>query len=197
MHLKYYNFNFTKDSEGFTKFYVNKVRFGLLEYAKLFSNELSKNIGFELDLAVNEALFDQVIIDAVEDLKRLVDFHPTKKPNTIKEVSYIAYWWLKRKPLIINSDISKLKISPEAKAKLVFVNERFLLPYIEQRVFDFSQEVTCKNANIKKFEAEWEQARGYILYFLQYRVDSPKSIEAFIVTSTLHPIRALTDKFWL
>ncbi|MDR2580523.1 MAG: hypothetical protein LBC85_05965 [Fibromonadaceae bacterium] len=196
MHLKYENFSFTEEEKGFTKFYVNDVRAGLLEYAVVFSELLTQNMGVELDLRINEDLLDQVIIDAVEDLKRLVDFHPTKKPNTIKEVAYIAFWWLKRKPLIINNSISKLEIDPNKKAKLIFVNERFLLPYIEQRIFDFNKDIVCKSPSIAEFEAQWEKARKFMLYFLQYRADSAKSIEAFLITSTLHPVRALTDNFW-
>jgi hypothetical protein len=197
MHLKYENFSFTDEVKGFTEPYINGViRKGLLEYAFEFYKILSKNIGVKLDLVISENLLDQVIVDTIEDLKRLVDFHPTRNPNTIKEVAYITFWWLKRKPLFIVDDISKLKINSAVKAKLNFINELFLIPYIEQRIFDFTKDIICKNRKIKEFEAQWEQAREYIRYFLQYRADSAKSIEAFIVTSTLHPIRALTDKFW-
>jgi len=200
MHLEYEQIDLINGKRGFTKSYINEIRCDLLAYVGGFSKKLFEGIGLELDLKLNESLFDQAIIDAIEDMKRLINFHPTKTPNAIKEAAYIAYWWLQRKPLTLSDSIivSKLNISAENKLRLIFMNEYFLLAYIEMKVFDFSKDAkpVCNNPKIIKFETQWKQARRYILYFLVYRTKSPKSIEALLVTSTLHPIRALTDDFW-
>jgi len=198
MYLELNDFAFTDEKEGFTELYIKDIRKGLLEYAKVFFEEISNDIKIPVDLMINEDLLDQVIIDTIEDLKRIVNFHPTKKPNLIKVVSYTTYWWLRRRPLIVKDSIDKLGISQENKMKLIFVNEHFLAPYIEQRIFNFDKgsEICNNKKHRAKFEEQWKYARKYMLYFLGYRADSPKSIEAFILASTLHPIRSTSDDFF-
>lgn len=42
---------------------------------------------------------NQALIDTLEDLKRLKEFHPIHYPNRLKCAAYLAYWWLQRQPL--------------------------------------------------------------------------------------------------
>lgn len=56
----------------------------------------------------NEKLVMQAVIDAVEDLKRIHDFHPIEDANAIKEAAYFSFWLIKRKPMSFVGDISKV-----------------------------------------------------------------------------------------
>ncbi|MDR3001828.1 MAG: hypothetical protein LBU89_11260 [Fibromonadaceae bacterium] len=124
MHLEYKPIALIDGKKGFTKSYINEIRHELFAYVGGFSNKLSEEIKLELDLKINESLFDQAIIDAIEDLKRLIDFHPTKTPNVIKEASYIAYWWLQRKPLTLSDSIIVSELNISAENKLNRKNQR-------------------------------------------------------------------------
>jgi hypothetical protein len=199
MRLKLENITLVIEGRGFTRTYIEKLRVGLILYAKQFSKLLSEEMGVKLNLKLNADQFNQTITDTLEDLKRLTDFHPTPKVNVIKETAYIAYWWLQRRPLELHNEIKELAVEPEKKLKLTFLNQYFLAAYIEERIFDNDKAAkkVCNNIeNMARFEAEWQQARGYIIYFLSYRANSPKSIEALLVASTLHPIRPTTADFW-
>ena len=89
--------------KGFTEEYVSGLRKKLLSAfmvnSKIFRTDMEKN-GVAFDADISESRIDQVIVDAVQDLKRLKDFHPLDMPNTIKEACYLAYWCIKQKTFV-------------------------------------------------------------------------------------------------
>lgn len=182
-------------NKDFTMDYLQKLRGSLLVAARGYAENMAKLMPHcHLDISISESLLDQVIVDAVEDLKRIIDFHPTKKPNIIKEAAYICYWWLKRKPIMVSNNIASLDISDDNKINLLFANEVMMRTYIECRVFDYTNQI-C-HVDTDSFQRNWRIGQGYILYVLTYRVESPKTIEAFLATSTLHPIWKANTDFW-
>lgn len=203
MHIK---FETTKDiideSKGFDSEYIDTLRHNIITTisrtrASFNSNPKLKKL--DLQIVINEDLVNQVIIDAVEDLKRNIEFHSIKKANKIKQSSYIAYWWLQRKPAYVMNDIYSLDIDDDIKVKLIFFNEVAILAYLLESVFDFkknSDVIQYNGARTDKWKKEWSEARKYWLYFLVYRAKTPKSIEAFMYSSVLQPLWEQKEKFW-
>jgi len=57
-----------------------------------------------LNFFLNRALFDEVIIDAIIGMRKITDsrFNNVEEPNGFKVASYLAYWWLRHKPVSIH-----------------------------------------------------------------------------------------------
>lgn len=159
-----------------------------------FSDELEKqyNINdFKSRVFLDEERAKQSVLEALDDLKRLKDFHPVKNPNRIKYASYISYWWLQRKPLYIKTD--SLNLSDDLVQRLINFNEFFLVTYVLNELFDKNMiECMCSNNKDKilYYDQEWAQVQNYLFYFFCYRTNSPKTIEAFLRGSILHPFWA-------
>ena len=116
-----------------------------------------------------------------EDLKRIVNFHPISfLPDLIKEVSYIAFWWLKRKPVFV-------PCSEKIKTQVLFFNEWLIATYIVSEIFDHEC-IKNTDSNLERHTAEWNIALNLLFYYLVYRIDSPKILESFLIGCTLTPI---------
>ena len=130
--------------------------------------------GYETKLHVNPSLLAVALIDYFVDIERLKSFHDVDHANSIKIVSYTAYWLLQRKP-IQTRDID---------VELTDSNERYVFSYI----MDFlNKEIKkgkeqspednifiCKKKGVDAF-------REMLFYFLKYRCKDPFGIEMIIV----------------
>ena len=61
-----------------------------------------------------------------------------------------------------------------------------LVAYVFGELFT-STELPCMKEN-PEYEKQWDIEFDYIFYYFCYRASSPKSIEAFLSTTLLHPI---------
>ena len=200
MFLKYVPIKSIIDRKrGFTSDYVYGMHKRILLVIKDFLGAFREQLkveGIDFNAYINEDLVMQIVIDTIEDLKRIVDFHPVNHLNLIKEISHLAYWWLRRKPVFVPLNVYNLtSVDEETKIRLLFINEFVLVAFITAVVFDFNK-LLCKCSDLKIYEYEWECARKLLFYYLVYRVDSPKNIEQFLVGSILHPVWETNDYFW-
>ena len=78
-----------------------------------FQAEVYKETGINVVFKISDLMLKQALIDAYDDLKRLVDFHATDTPNAIKEMAYLIYWVLRRNPisLISEDDVRSMKLA--------------------------------------------------------------------------------------
>lgn len=161
----------------------------LTSFANDFSDSLLQDFGvkdFKNRILLDEERALQAILEALDDLKRLKDFHPVKNPNRIKYASYLAYWWLQRKPLYVNVD--KINLDDDLIQRLINFNEFFLVTYVLNELFNCDElECSCMQ-QIKNYDDEWVQVQNYLFYFFCYRTNSPKTVEAFLRGSILHPL---------
>lgn len=146
----------------------------------------------------------QVIVDAVEDLKRIHDFHPIKNANAIKEAAYFAYWFIKRKPIYFTGKVSRVKGSGEDridknKISIIFINEFAAAIYILPKIFQLSKiDILFQNheKELEKNANDWKKYFDNLIYHLAYRVESPKSLEAILTSLVLHPHWETVNDFW-
>ena len=189
---------------GFKEKYITDLKKEVLRVAKEVSNCFEeKGLKDLIKIRVNDLLLNQVVIDTVEDLKRLKEFHPVKCANAIKEAAYLGFWWIKRKPLFIEGDIVNLTLPGATdleikkwQAKFLFINEAVVAYYLLPMVFNETQ-IKCNACNTEKVNEEWKKAKANLIYFLAYRAESPKSIEGILTGMTLHPIWEPNQDFWL
>ena len=121
---------------------------------------------------------------------RLKEFHPVQYPNRLKCAAYLAYWWLQRQPLTFSVPENKHreffdKVKKEDVARLIHANAFWLVAYVFGELFS-ADELPCAGENAQ-FAKQWDIGFDYIFYYFCYRARSPKSIEAFLATTLLHP----------
>ncbi len=149
-------------------------------------------------ISISEILLKQALIDAFDDLSRLINYHPTKKPNPIKEMSYIAYWLVRHKPIRLENEdiICNEKLSDIARMRFLFLNEEFCVKLLMNSAFEGKKERHASCSMIDAGERQLRYYKRYLLYYLVYRLDSPKSLEAMILGCTIHPAWEVDPVIW-
>ncbi len=148
-------------------------------------------------IGLSEPTLKQVLIDSYDDLIRLKNFHPIKSPNPIKEISYIVYWFVKRKPIVLMSDeiLVNGNLPDDLMDSLAFLNEFFAVKLLLNAAFTGKKQ-ECKSVPQELSLKQEQTLRNYLLYYLVYRLSSPKSLEAILLASTIHPIWEVKSMIW-
>lgn len=176
-----------------------KILSSIDRQVKAINEQLSsKKASKKINVQVSEMLLKQSLIDAFDDLARLTQYHITDDPNPIKEMAYISYWFIKRKPIVIMNEeaIFSNEINDMFKMRLEFLNEEFCIRLLIGAIFP--------NYTIKKeFESYKDIANNQIrvfkrslLYYLVYRLDSPKSLESILLSMTILPTWEIEPIIW-
>lgn len=194
MHLQYESYGDILNDKGFGRKIVEEIIDNITEQVTAYCQRQREHYQkkYQVELIINYDVLraNQAIIDALEDLMRLKEFHPVQYPNRLKCASYLAYWWLQRQPLTfsVREDQQEdflTKAEKEDIAALIHTNAYWLVAYVFGELFS-SDELPCAAGN-SLFEEQWDVAFGYIFYYFCYRANSAKSIEAFLATTLLHP----------
>ena len=122
--------------------------------------------GFQEKVYINELSLGYALTDYFEDIRRLKDFHHISHINSIKLVSYMAYWLLRRQPIQITG----------VDKELLYVNERFVLAYVLEFLSD-----TKKPNILMRENAGLEAFSESLFYFFKYRYFDAKGIEMIIM----------------
>lgn len=180
--------------------YRNDLAF-LLATSRKWQEKVNSETAEELDINfnINMQVFKRALTDAYDDLKRLKDYHGTEYPNPIKEMSYFAYWIIKNKPLtLLNEEVLNNKcLSQMQTIKLLHCNESFVLPLLIHTMFPGKKLSEGESEeNLKAAEKEFKIFKGYLLYYLIYRLDSPKSLEAILLSGTMKVCWEVDEVIW-
>lgn len=168
------------------------------EYAVQMNKMVEKRISRSVEIVISEQLLKQSLIDAFDDLLRLKNYHPTDEPNPIKEMAYIVYWLLKHKPIhLISEDIVlNNQLSDMARTRLLFVNEEFGVKLLLNSAFEGRQpKDQCSHMHAEA-NKQLKYFKHFLLYYLVYRLDSPKSLEATMLGCTIHPVWEVNPVIW-
>lgn len=105
------------DEKGYTEEYIKEHAYEIVRTINKIAQNLKQvplpngdKVSLDIEISYNVELITQILIDAIEDLKRIHDFHPINNSNAIKEVAYIGYWWQRRKPVYVDGEISSISI---------------------------------------------------------------------------------------
>jgi len=181
--------------------FVKTYRFvykGAHDYAKHISESVKEKIGVDIKIEFSEVLFKQSLIDAFDDLLRLKNYHPTEEPNPIKEMSYIVYWLIRHKPirLITEEVINSSQLSNIARTRLLFINEQFGVKLLINAAFEGGKEQLSCERMLELGRSQIQHFKHYLLYYLTYRMDSAKSLEAIMLGCTIHPVWEVNSVIW-
>lgn len=121
----------------------------------------------ENDVIVNHECLNVVMLDYFADIARLKDFELIKRTNKNKITAFMAYWWLRRRPLQIITD-------RRDNEELVYINEKFVAAFL-------SKDFLFKNAKYLMENPKCEQYLKHIYYHLKYRVYTAQTLELFLM----------------
>ncbi|MCH5212752.1 MAG: hypothetical protein J1G06_07040 [Oscillospiraceae bacterium] len=162
-------------------------------------NKMAQNkAGKTVKIVISEQLLKQSLIDAFDDLLRLKNYHPTKDPNPIKETAYIVYWLSRHKPIKLMTEEIVLdnNLSEIARARFLFINEEFGIKLLVNSAFTGKNEkAVCAHIH-KEAKRQLKYFKHFLLYYLVYRLDSPKSLEAMMLGCTIHPVWDVDPIIW-
>jgi len=157
-------------------------------YGSCIEEEFKSKIAFEITL--NYPKLFNALVDSFSDIKRIEVFHPLKKgSNQVKLASHVAFWFLRWQPCSIepqNDFLESIDLKKSEKKKLMLINEILMVPYLISSIFK-NGEIECKKTPVKSM-VEWKGYYEYLLYYLAYRLRSPKELEAMLGSATLHPL---------
>lgn len=195
MHIKYENYdNILNEQNGFGEKIINdlidNVTEQITQYCLERKSYYSTKYNIDIEVTFDVLRANQAVIDALEDLVRLKEFHPVSEPNRLKCAAYLAYWWLQRQPLMFSVPDDKLEdflknCEKKDISQLIHTNAFWLVAYVLGELFT-SDEREC--ASNQEFQKQWDIELDYLFYFFCYRANSPKSIEAFLSAAVLHPL---------
>ncbi|MBP3721833.1 MAG: hypothetical protein J6I62_01090 [Selenomonadaceae bacterium] len=148
--------------QEFGEDYILGISFFLFNAAKRFE----ESRGLSDYIYLDENLLRQCLIDVLFDLQRLRHFHDIQQENLIKIHSYVAYWWLRRKPFQRMQNCGHIAL---------FVNELFVEKFLLSALSNDLSDVSKYNQN------KMSGASAYLQYHLKYRSPNPQTLELFLV----------------
>lgn len=118
------------------------------------------------EVQINKYSLGYALVDYFVDIGRLKTLHPINHVNSIKIVSYIAFWLLKRKPIQALGD----------QENLLYVNEKFVLLYILEHLSN------SRGGNLlDRSEKGLEAFKDTLYYYLKYRLITAQSLEIILM----------------
>ena len=101
-------------------------------------------------------------------------FLPTITLEEPKNIAYLSYWILRRKPIQIDNSVEK--------DKDIFINERFVCYMITYECLQQKQKNSVSLKLDTQSVKEYDKYVDLLLYFLKYREYSAQMIELLIET---------------
>lgn len=168
------------------------------EYASNLRKEIIEKTKFKIKVNISEVLLKQALIDAYDDLMRLTNYHFTDNPNPIKEMSYIVYWLIKRKAITLTTEeiIYNTCLSEMARVKMIFLNEAFCVKLLMGAAFPNQTKRKDGGDLTENGIKQLKYYKRYLLYYLVYRLESAKSLEAEMLALTVDPSYEVDTIIW-
>lgn len=169
------------------------------KYASHVNDEIHRKVGIKVNAKVSKDLLYEIVMDTLSDLERIQDFHNTPVPNRLKKAAYIVYWFVKHKPLSFERT---LPLPPNSGFDCIeqfqfrFLNEEFGVRFLMGAVFPNNAERKECSAFIKESRIRRNHFQRFLLYYLVYRMESAKSIEAILLALTISPAWEIDTTIW-
>ncbi len=217
------------DDKVFTLSRANEWNDYIVDNYKLVFDRLKEIIDgtVPIKFSLNKLLLKETIVDAIIGMRKIVDSknNSIEDPNSFKVASYLAYWWLRHKPIAIyySEDIRADKVKAvrvgdesdeeyEQRCKRLYwqlnhINELVAVQFVINYIFDLDKELCghkeCTRIAKKddkfsfvSFDDMKDVVLDKLLYYFSYRALAPKMIEHILEGYTLHPAWGYTGSHW-
>jgi hypothetical protein len=130
----------------------------------------------------NEILIDEIVLNTMSDLDRIMAYHPVEAPTRYKFAAYTGFWWQRGKPL--SCKLHDYDAMPESKSlDPLFIdlcrslNEMFITDVMLSLTRRRSTKGFCADRS-KTFQ--YADIQDSLLYFLKYRHYTAQELELFL-----------------
>ncbi len=130
--------------------------------------------GDEGSAECNDRILYHVLLDYYADIQRLKEFHAIKYTKSDKNIAYLAYWILKRKPIQVTNAVEE--------DKDIFINERFVCYVITYECLQQKKQDAGFCKLDEQQSLKYDKYIDLLLYFLKYRECSAQMLELLIET---------------
>lgn len=138
----------------------------------------------------NEIIIDDIVLNALADIKRIKDFHPVEKPTFYKYAAYIGFWWQREKPLSCKvrdygclEEITTIETFDAIIDVCKSVNEVFLTDAVLDiiQVYPTGESSFCaQNQDGGSRLVSYTDIKDSLCYFFRYRHYSAQELEIFL-----------------
>lgn len=101
----YYDFVDVYDDKIFTHERGDEWKDYIVESYKSVYAKMKSRLDYStpIQFSVNRSLLEETIIDAIIGMRKIItsDNNGVEDPNSFKIISYLAYWWLRHKPVCV------------------------------------------------------------------------------------------------
>mgnify|MGYP003288385291 CR=1 FL=1 len=169
--------------------------------AKNIREQIKKITGGDIVVEICEDRLISALIAALDDIARVREYHNVI-PNPIKKAAYFTYWFSRYKPLTViwkgNVDLSKL--TELARWRLRSINEYIAAIWLMAATFPNKAESSLypkmPDEVKQKAREQYKTFANHLMYYLEYRVMSPKSLESILLASTTLPLYEPDKAIW-
>ena len=130
----------------------------------------------------NEILIDDVVMNTVSDLDRIMAYHPVESPTRYKFAAYTGFWWQRTKPFSCKkhdySTIAENKLNDPTYLNLCkSLNETFIVDVMLSLIYRRPTGDFCTDRS-KTFS--YIDTQDSLHYFLMYRHYTAQELELFL-----------------
>lgn len=161
---------YIKFDELIEKIGEDTIKQKIEHFMKLISSFII-SLDAEQKLCVNDSVLTYCIMDCFSDLDRLMEFHHINQVNEIKNISYEAKWFLRRKPIQIISDFAE-------DDNIIYANEKFILTYIMNYLIGNDMDIPLNDEAYKKYKTFVDD----LYYHLKYRNCEAQILELMMIS---------------
>lgn len=169
----FYNYLTVYDDKVFTKEKGVEWANCLLDAYEDIFHKFQDKIGKESPISfhISLSLLEEVVTDAIIGMRKITDSenNEVKEPNAFKVAAYLAYWWLRHKPVYLHypekyrlddveptireleglNNESRVQATEILRWKLKHINEIVAVQFVDTYIFDF-EKVVCGRIVEKK-----------------------------------------------
>ena len=138
-------------------------------YMEKRAQEFIRKSNLEDKVSLNHNILNIVILDYFADVERLKNFEEIEHTNKNKITAFMAYWWLRRKPMQLLVD----NINDE---DLVYINEKFIATLM-------SKDFMYPKSSAMMQNEQCDKCLKHIYYHLKYRVYTAQTLELMLMAA--------------
>jgi hypothetical protein len=127
----------------------------------------------------NDILIDDVVLNTMSDIDRIMAYHPVEEPIHYKYAAYLGFWWVRGKPFLCKQYTypEQQKLDMRFRDLCTSLNEVFITRFILNAVLTKKTKDTCVNRD-KGFD--YKDLQDSLQYFLKYRHYTAQNLELFL-----------------
>jgi len=137
---------------------------------------------FDIAHPPNEILIEDIVLNTMSDLDRLMKYHPVKVPTRYKYAAYTGFWWLRGKPFsckLSHAEAADKLSDPRFRDLCTSLNEVFIIDFMLSMI-QLQRGPLKTPCDGRGNTLSYMTLKDSLHYFLKYRYCSAQELELFL-----------------